>query len=340
MNTRIIYIDRLKGFGIFLVVLGHLIQSNVTDGVGNNLFNIIYSFHMPFFFFLSGYVALKIIKIISLKEIPFFIKNKAISLLIPMLSWPFIRKYFFSKTYDLSILNFINMFFQEMLNPGLWFLQMLFLIYVFFSFYYLLSKKFNSGSKIGIDFLLLLFTILILGFVYFFTKNHGILTFLLNYSFFMIGVFISKFNCLKELIVNKFLSSLILLIFLLIVGFYNFKEQDLITMKLLKVIISITAIISFYSVFKKLNIPNWLDLYLCNLGQNSLIIYVTHFSFISLLSPIILIPNNISVQLLLIILIPISIIVMSFSIVIGNIVSIFPYLNFFFYGVRNKKVEQ
>jgi len=339
MNARIIYIDRLKGFGIFLVVLGHLIQSNVADGESNNLFSIIYSFHMPFFFFLSGYVALKTIKINILKEIPFFIKNKAISILIPMLSWPFIRKYFFAKSYDYSISNFSNILIQEMLNPGLWFLQMLFFIYIIYSFYYLLSKSLNSGSKIGIDVLLLLSSVLILGFIYFLTKNHWILTFLLNYSFFMIGVFLSKFNSLKKLIDNKFLASLTLLIFLLIVGYYNFKEEDLLVMKLVKVIISITAIIIFYFIFRHLEIPILLDKYICKMGQSSLIIYVTHFSFVSILNSDFLIPKEISFPLLLLILMPISVILMTFCRAIGNIISIFPSLNLLLYGVRNKKVE-
>jgi fucose 4-O-acetylase-like acetyltransferase len=309
----------------------------VKDGVGNNLFSIIYSFHMPFFFFLSGYVALKTIKIISLKEIPFFIKNKAISLLIPMLSWPFIRKYFFAKSYNYSISNFSNIPIQEMLNPGLWFLQMLFFIYIIYSFYYLLSKRLNSGSKIGIDVFLLLLTILIFGFIFFSTKNHWILAFLLNYSFFMIGVFLSKFNSIKKLIDNKFLANLILLIFLLISGFYNFKEQDLIIMKLLKVIISISALISFYNIFRKLEIPTLLDKYLCKLGQSSLIIYVTHFSFVSILSSDFLIPKEISFPLLLLILMPISVILITFCLAIGNIISIFPSLNLLLYGVRLKK---
>ena len=294
---------------------------------------------MPLFFFLSGFVSFITIKIDSYKTLPFYIKNKAISLLIPMLSWTFIRKYFFY-THDYSISNFKSIFIQELLNPRLWFLQILFFIYLIYSFYYLLSKSFNRESKIGIDLLLLLLTILILGFISFLFKNYSIITFLLNYSYFMMGVFLSKFISLKKLIDNKLIASLIFLIFLLIVGHYNFKQSELIIMKCLKVFISITAIISFYYIFKNLNLPNWLDLFFSKLGQKSLIIYVTHFSFIPLFSSIILIPNNISVPFLLIILIPSSVIVIFFSMVIGKIVSIFPFLNFIFYGVQLNKISK
>jgi fucose 4-O-acetylase-like acetyltransferase len=49
-QNRLVTIDVAKGIGILLVVLGHsyLSTSNV------KLFDIIYSFHMPLFFFLSG----------------------------------------------------------------------------------------------------------------------------------------------------------------------------------------------------------------------------------------------------------------------------------------------
>ena len=56
-NERIIYLDIAKGIGILLVVLGHLNLEFVFK-------NIIYSFHMPLFFYLGGVVSL------SRNEIP------------------------------------------------------------------------------------------------------------------------------------------------------------------------------------------------------------------------------------------------------------------------------
>jgi fucose 4-O-acetylase-like acetyltransferase len=50
-------IDALKGFAIILVVLGHIVAfSNPGNFQDNLLFNIIYSFHLPLFFFVSGYL--------------------------------------------------------------------------------------------------------------------------------------------------------------------------------------------------------------------------------------------------------------------------------------------
>lgn len=51
MKKRIEYIDIAKGIGILLVVMGH----NDFAVVSPFMYKVIYSFHMPLFFFLSGY---------------------------------------------------------------------------------------------------------------------------------------------------------------------------------------------------------------------------------------------------------------------------------------------
>ena len=56
MKTREYAFDNAKGFLIFCVVLGHMLEGNLT-GVSKTLYILIYSFHMPFFVFISGYFA-------------------------------------------------------------------------------------------------------------------------------------------------------------------------------------------------------------------------------------------------------------------------------------------
>ena len=46
---RINWIDQAKGIGILLVVIGHM-------NIPQDLSKIIFSFHMPLFFFISGYL--------------------------------------------------------------------------------------------------------------------------------------------------------------------------------------------------------------------------------------------------------------------------------------------
>lgn len=46
-------IDFAKGFLMIFVILGHIVQGTIEDG---NLRGVIYSFHMPLFLFISGYM--------------------------------------------------------------------------------------------------------------------------------------------------------------------------------------------------------------------------------------------------------------------------------------------
>lgn len=50
---RILYIDRLKGLAIVLVVMGHVFGFSQPDDA---ITKFIYTFHMPLFMFLSGMV--------------------------------------------------------------------------------------------------------------------------------------------------------------------------------------------------------------------------------------------------------------------------------------------
>ena len=58
-ENRIYWLDNLKWFLILLVVLGHAIQHTYADFGQNCLFRAIYSFHMPAFMAVSGYLAWK-----------------------------------------------------------------------------------------------------------------------------------------------------------------------------------------------------------------------------------------------------------------------------------------
>lgn len=59
MNHRLHYIDNLKGVLILLVVLGHCIQATNMDYDHDLVSRYIYSFHMPLFMCVSGFVSYK-----------------------------------------------------------------------------------------------------------------------------------------------------------------------------------------------------------------------------------------------------------------------------------------
>lgn len=84
------FIDIIKGVAIILVVIGHCIQygSGKEFFVSNNffhnpLFKFIYSFHMPLFMLVSGYLFYFTIQ----KKTWIVIKEKIKGLLFPLISW-------------------------------------------------------------------------------------------------------------------------------------------------------------------------------------------------------------------------------------------------------------
>ena len=88
-QTRDISLDYAKGIGIFLVILGHAICYTDCSNDARYINHIIYSFHMPLFFMISGMLLYKKInstEIIRKKEATKMCNR----LLIPYFTWSFI----------------------------------------------------------------------------------------------------------------------------------------------------------------------------------------------------------------------------------------------------------
>lgn len=147
-KQRIAYIDFLKGFTILLVILGHCIQFNETDYWNNIVFRYIYSFHMPLFMFLSGYVSYKAVLLSST------IKKRAIQLLVPFFIWPVFRQILDLKAIDWSVYGHII----QHPEAGLWFLWSLFFITVFLYIFDYISKKIHIRQEyvVGLGIIILL----------------------------------------------------------------------------------------------------------------------------------------------------------------------------------------
>ena len=135
---RIEWIDIAKGIGIVLVIIGHVSKNKILN-------NYIYSFHMPLFFIISGYLY---------KEKTKFVKNKIKTILIPyfifsILSfsyWAIIER-FFRKQEISPLIAFSNIFIAKgpsenfVYNVALWFLPCLFITQIVFHFIYKNTKK-------------------------------------------------------------------------------------------------------------------------------------------------------------------------------------------------------
>ena len=131
---RVEHIDYLKGFAILMVLLGHIFIAKAPAGTHYPFCEMIYSFHMSLFFFVSGFLAYKTNKIKE-KGAVFFLKKRAVSLLVPYLFWLLIAPYFIKNSYPTNIKELINKFYF-IPNLNYWFLPLLFIyniIYLFIS---------------------------------------------------------------------------------------------------------------------------------------------------------------------------------------------------------------
>lgn len=86
-------IDRAKGLAILLVVFGHLVAKGSPPGNAwyDTAKDIVYSFHMPFFMYLSGYVfAFTGKHRLAMAAWPGFVRDRAVRLLVPFLLFGFL----------------------------------------------------------------------------------------------------------------------------------------------------------------------------------------------------------------------------------------------------------
>lgn len=111
-TRRMVFVDNLRGVLILLVVMGHSIQYMCDDYESNLLFRAIYSFHMPLFMMVSGFVSYR--KTYDKT----WLFRRAKQLLVP----------FIVGTFLMAVTQKDGSFFDYFLYPlkGLWFLWVLF----------------------------------------------------------------------------------------------------------------------------------------------------------------------------------------------------------------------
>ena len=125
-NNRIIVLDQLKGLGILFMIIGHIEFAECIN-------KYIYSFHMPLFFVVSGYVYKK-----STLKFEKYIKIQAKLLLVPYL----VCGIFFSIIFYLSGHSFnVEKVFRNFVFPNkypfdwcgaIWFLMAIFIVKIIF----------------------------------------------------------------------------------------------------------------------------------------------------------------------------------------------------------------
>lgn len=311
---RLEYIDNLKGFAIFTVIIGHLTERIY----GCEIFNsFIYSFHMALFFFLSGYT--NKLNILTFKGSSLFLQKRCRTLLLPYISFSLLGIIIHGHT---STYNY----FLEEARMGLWFLPTLFYMCILLCILTIISKM----KLKQIIFLAIIIQGCLLLCKYY--CNPTLIQILLirhlttYWIFFILGIIFRE----KATILSDKLGAILIPLF--IIGwFLSYKTG--ISNEIIRQLIRFLGTLSFIYLFKNKELMPKL-LFFNNYGQNTLAIYTLHYYFLEGLKPSLSAIQINSPLLLIILLCTLSYIIAKLCLVIQSIITTNQYLSYIMLGIK------
>lgn len=343
ISHRLQYIDIAKGICILLVITGHILQFNCCGYGSDTAFNFIYSFHMPVFMLLSGYVAALSQRRIDAGVAIDFIKKKFKSLVPPFFVWGLFISPFIIKQQGIE--SIISTTKDLILNPstGAWFIIVLFFIQLYFLLFRLLSERLDKYGKFLGD---VIAFFIVMGLLVISTKlvdncNEsiwGIKQYLSIRYFvcFILGYYYQKFG--QSIVFNKWIFFISILVFSLLVKDFVFNKSPL----YLQMAISICASVVILNVSKQIETTSCLNCkkqyeWLKRIGKSSLVIYLTHFAIITVIPSAVLNTNCIKAIPLFLLCFTISIPISMLCVKWGDLIKEYPIIDFVMYGHSKKQ---
>ena len=218
--SRVLFVDIARIYGVALVYYGHIIESYMKAGspVAAMHYKFVYSFHMPLFFILSGYIAKELLGNVEFNH---YLKNKVASRLVPylLLSILLIFPTFWTTDFTVglelpTVEGYVKGISATVLagfpyfNIPTWFLICLFVVEMM---HYVSSRFLTSNSKI----ILIAFGYYLIGSILAWNANflrptnilsqHGkifpyfmILEAFTGYSLYLVGVYLRRNNFLAR----------------------------------------------------------------------------------------------------------------------------------------------
>lgn len=265
ISNRKLYIDQGKGIGIFIVLLGHFYT--FSEQYHTFINELIYLFHMPLFFFLSGVVTKMVV---NDKEL---LIKKVTRLLIPFAFW-FVFYIFYTHSTWSAVFDKMKL--------GVWYLQALFLFGIVHMAYSWIASKINMKNQWSVDIAFGVFIYIMIKVVYHvcmwapidLNGLLGNIHFVNFWPYFFIGMLMKK----HQLMEKGLKASLMPIVYLIMsvvgviciigykMGFFLFD---------MAVVMSIIMLI--LSVLERFGGGNKI---LAKLGEHSSAIYVVHYAFI------------------------------------------------------------
>jgi fucose 4-O-acetylase-like acetyltransferase len=279
-NTRLNFIDIARAICIILVVIGHYLPDNSPNWYVT-MNDVIYSFHMPLFMFVSGYVYWATRKPVKYKD---FVWRKFQRLIIP---------YFFASviviTIKLLVVSelsveqpvdlsaFYKMFYIPVAGAFLWFVFALFLMFLIIPF-------FNTGKHLSI---LLLLSLVLYFFPATFSKIFCLAQFKINLFYFVLGCALFEWAHVRQ-ILDKIHFLIILCVF---AGMYLLipNIDDILVKEIMRIFIAFVGIVFILNLSKQIEMKTVsVKKILLELSVYSYTIYLFHTTFEGFVKAIIL----------------------------------------------------
>lgn len=187
--SRLVWVNSLKGWLITLVVLGHAIQWTLGKNTDNShIWNFIYSFHIPAFMAVSGWLYYRPSQPENRFSFSHAITRRAQQLLVPYFCWTLLEV--------IDCRDIIGSFAYLVMYPdeSFWFLWCLFFIFFFFASARWLAQRMNINDAIMI---ILMGALLIAVMMLTQFRKFGFQFISFHYLFFTLGYFIHRYPSLQ-----------------------------------------------------------------------------------------------------------------------------------------------
>ncbi len=263
-KDRLDWVDLAKGFGIILVVYGHVARGLSSAGQSFVFFrqidNAIYAFHMPLFFLLSGYFFTKSAQ----KGVALYIKSKLGTILYPYLIWSLLQigVQFLASNYINGSVSFFDVLTFFVPRSQFWFLLALLLISIVNILLY---------RKLGMKGILISSVVSLVYILFEKTKIEVASDTLKNILFFNIGIFLYEYSSLMKFVIISKISVVVNgVLFAVLQSLLWVRDIDSNLFSLLIAISGSVFVIQLCN-FKFLHCSH-----LKEIGQQSMVIYILH----------------------------------------------------------------
>lgn len=269
ITTRCNWLDFTKGIAIILVVVGHALQYYLYPHTFNEeiSWRCIYSFHMPFFFILSG-IAFSFSKTLQFELN--FVLNKSRRLMLPFLCWA---------TIDYTLMYLVmggGKFVKYIITPshGLWYLWALFFITLLHSFVITFSNRtiHRIVNSVAIYVLLICISNIVSG-------RFGLVEISRYYIFFSLGYFLKVLRIVDYVMSRIYLCIttviICIVIWCMLFTLYSYDVNPFIEW-IFRTFLALSGSISALLISIRLADLNYVKAFVEKLGTNTMGIYAVN----------------------------------------------------------------